>query len=60
MISDTLYEAISEIDKYLYDYPDDYAPYRDKIVIVREAMDKLRQELDKQPWQDSSSSCKSE
>ena len=60
MISDTLYEAVAEIDKYLHDYPDDYAPYRDKIVIVRDAMDSLRQELDAQPLVDSSSSCKSE
>ena len=60
MISDTLYEAVCEIDKYLHDYPTDYAPYRESIVFVRDTMDKLRRELDAQPLVDSSSSCKSD
>jgi DNA-directed RNA polymerase specialized sigma subunit len=50
MISDTLSDAVAEIDRYLRDFPQCYrGAIRSEIIAVREAMDALRCELDRPP-----------
>lgn len=50
MISDTLAEAICDIDRYLEDYPETYSgDLRELVLAIREHMDKLRAELDTPP-----------
>lgn len=50
MISDTLSDAVAEIDRYLGDDTFGYeGPIRDRIRRVRDGMDRLREELDTPP-----------
>lgn len=52
MISDVLFEAVEQIDAYLAEMPDAYGGDPDRlarIIAVRDAMTKLRQELDAPP-----------
>lgn len=50
MISDTLSEAVSEIDRYLTEMPDVYqGDLRARIVKVRNDMEAIREELDAPP-----------
>ena len=47
MISDVLYDAVREIDRYLDEDSDLYTgDIRNRIMKVRDVMDALRQELD--------------
>lgn len=56
MISDTLFDAITDIDRYL---ADPVFPYKDdkelcaRIVALRDQMDAMRRELDKSPGPES-------
>ena len=50
MTSDVLSDAISEIDRYLREYKDVYAgTIRERIIVVRDVMHELRDELDTLP-----------
>jgi len=49
MISDVLFEAVKEIDRYLVEFSENYEDIREEIIVVRDAMDNLRQKLDTPP-----------
>jgi len=47
MINDTLYEAANAIDNELHKHPDRYT-HHERIMEVRDAMEKLRKQIDKE------------
>lgn len=48
-ISDTLFEASHEIQRYLRDYPDSYSEWTERLARLISEMDDLRRELDTPP-----------
>jgi hypothetical protein len=53
MISDTLADAVVEIDQYLADFPVTYeGDLRERLLTLRNQMDSLRKELDAPPSTD--------
>jgi len=53
MISDTLADAVVEIDQFLADFPATYeGDLRERLLILRDQMDELRRELDAPPSTD--------
>jgi hypothetical protein len=55
VISDTLADAVREIDLYLADFPATYeGNLRERLLMLRNQMDSLRKELDAPPSTDDS------
>ena len=53
MISDTLADAVVEIDQFLADFPATYeGDLRERLLMLRDQMDALRKELDAPPSTD--------
>lgn len=51
MISDVLWEAVNEINRYLEEFSENYVEIREDVIVVRDAMDNLRKTLDAPPEQ---------
>ena len=48
MISDVLFEAVNEIDRYLVEFRN-YDDIHEEVLVVRDAMNNLRRKLDTPP-----------
>ena len=49
MISDVLFEAVSEIERYQREMPDIYRPLQSEIDDVKQVIERLRTKLDSAP-----------
>ena len=47
MINDILFQAVNDIEVQLNKHPDTYTPYYDRIIKLKEEMQRLRKTLDK-------------
>lgn len=57
MISDVMFEAVSEVDRYLKEMPNVYVDVLPQCLAVRKAMNDLRIVLDTPPTQEQIQEC---